>query len=406
MKTELKLLDRAAMASAKVPKEVSDPSSFIGDRGDFGPPLFAKLVPYAVHVAATIYEERRDRLINTNIIDELEAQTTKIHDTLMALGLPGSLQALEKPLGLPPSLVSHAEEIRQADAIMRLHRSFSDSAKLRESDQQIFAEATRLLDAEATEDTRLRMKHGTDRWNRPTSREANPALHAQVATIQGYLTSAASSDELVVNKFRECEPMLRILSGSDREIGNFVPSSRRVEIPPKLDEQVSALRSCLNEVSRFEARRRNKIDALRDKGRKDDISSSILTEAGRLEREFPTQVMVPAHFEDLFERRLTRYDGDLEGVQVESKAQEQLLQKLEKTHQSFMAAKAGWNNSREREHALQQLESAYFKYKEIVNNLEVGRKFYNDLGKMVGTFRDNCKALNYERREEATRMEV
>jgi programmed cell death 6-interacting protein len=104
------------MAIAKVPKEVSTPSEFIGE-GEFGPPLFAKLVPFAVHVAASIYEERRDRLVNTNIIDELEILTTKIHDTLSSLNLPGSLQALEKPLGLPPSLTSHAEEIRQAYAL-------------------------------------------------------------------------------------------------------------------------------------------------------------------------------------------------------------------------------------------------------------------------------------------------
>merc|ERR1711977_377376 len=126
-KSELKTLERANMAIAKVPKEISEPASFIGDKGEFGPPLFAKLVPFAVHVAASIYEERRDRLVNTKIID-----------TLSSLNLPGSLQALEKPLGLPPTLTSHAEEIRQADALNRLQRSFSDTAKLKASDDAIF----------------------------------------------------------------------------------------------------------------------------------------------------------------------------------------------------------------------------------------------------------------------------
>ena len=37
--------------------------------------------------------------------------------------------------------------------------------------------------------------------------------------------------------------------------------------------------------------------------------------------------------------------------------------------------------------------------------LEVGRKFYNDLAKIVGRFRDGVKAFVYERREEAMRME-
>jgi programmed cell death 6-interacting protein len=393
------------MAIAKVPKQVSAPSEFIGDKGEFGPPLFAKLVPFAVHVAASIYEERRDRLVNTNIIDELEILTTKIHDTLSSLNLPGSLQALEKPLGLPPSLTSHAEEIRQADALSRLQRSFSDTNKLKASDDAIFNEGRELLQAEAAENDRLLKKYGTDRWTRPDSKSAAAKLYAQVTEIDGYLKSAGNSDQLVVSKFRECEDMLRILSSTDRDIGNFVPSSRRVAIPPKLEGEVSRLRNSLNEVSRLESRRRRKIEALREKAKKDDINNSILAEAARLEREYPSQTVVPAHFEDFFEQRLQKYDVDLAGVKSESDEQDRLTSQLEAANTSFVAARKGDTSSREREQALQKLENAYFKYKEIVSNLEVGRKFYNDLAKIVGRFRDGCKTFVYERREEVLRME-
>jgi programmed cell death 6-interacting protein len=393
------------MAVAKVPKEIAEPSTFIGDKKEFGPPLFAKLVPFAVHVAASIYEERRDRLVNTNIIDELEILTTKIHDTLRSLNLPGSLQALEKPLGLPPSLTSHAEEIRQADALTRLQRSFSDTAKLKSSDDAIFAEGRDLLSAEASENERLLMKYGTDRWTRLPSQQAAEKLYAQVTEIDGYLKSAANSDSLVQSKFRECEEMLRILSSSDRDIANYVPSSRRVAIPPKLEAEVSRLRNSLNEVSRLESRRRRKIEALREKAKKDDINSSILAEAARLEREYPSQTVVPAHFEDFFETSLQKYDADLSSLKTESEEQDKLLRSLESSNSSFVAARKGDTSSREREQALQKLENAYFKYKEIVSNLEVGRKFYNDLARIVGRFRDGAKGFVYERREEALRLE-
>lgn len=404
-KSELKTIDRANMATAKVPKEVSEPATFIGPKADFGPPLFAKLVPFAVHMAASIYEERRDRLVNNNIIAELEILTTRIHDTLLSLNLPGSLQALEKPLGLPPSLTSHAEEIRQADALVRLQRSFDDTAKLKASDVAIFNEGRELLQAEAAENERLLKKYGTDRWNRPDSRSAKPKLYEQVGEIEGYLSSAGNSDSLVISKFRECEDMLRILSSSDREIGNFVPSSRRVAVPPQLETEVSRLRNSLNEVSRLESRRRRKIEALREKGKKDDINDSILAEAARLEREYPNTMIVPAQFEDFFEERLQKYDVDVDCVKSEAEEQDRLTQSLENANASFVAARKGDTSSREREQALQKLEQAYFKYKEIVNNLEVGRKFYNDLARIVGKFRDGCKSFIYERREEANRME-
>jgi programmed cell death 6-interacting protein len=237
------------------------------------------------------------------------------------------------------------------------------------------------------------------------SKSAAPKLYAQVDEIDGYLKSAANSDQLVISKFRECEDMLRILSSSDRDIGNFVPSSRRVAIPPKLEGEVSKLRNSLNEVSRLESRRRRKIEALREKAKKDDISSSILTEAARLERDYPNQILVPAHFEDFFEQRLTKYDTDVAALKSEADEQEKLLLELENSNASFVAARKGDSSSREREVALQKLENAYFKYKEIVSNLEVGRKFYNDLAKIVGGFRDRVKAFVYKRREEAMRME-
>ncbi|KAK6601181.1 BRO1-like domain-containing protein [Botrytis cinerea] len=390
-KNELKRLERASMANPIIPKEVSEPMTFLGDHKEFGPPLFSKLVPFAVHVAASIYEERRDRIVNNNIIDELEILTTRIHDTLRSLNLPGSLQALEKPL----------------DAIGRINRSFSDAAKLKASDEAIFLEAKELLQSEASENDRLLRKFGSDRWARLDSRSASPKLYTQVDEIEGYFKSAANSDQVVIVKFREYESILQILTSSDRDIGNFVPSSRRVTIPPNLEGEVSKLRNSLNEISRLESRRRRKIESLREKTKKDDINHSILAETARLEREYPATPVVPAHFEDFFERRLSHtYDADLTSLKTESEEQEKLLQQLEIANTSFIKARAGDTSTREREQALQKLEMAYYKYKEIVNNVDGGRKFYNDLAKIVGRFRDGCKAFVQDRREEARRMEA
>jgi programmed cell death 6-interacting protein len=73
------------MVSLKVPKELSDSASILGDHSEYGQPLFAKLVPYAVHVAASIYAERRDRLVNTSIISEFEILTTRLHEYVIQM---------------------------------------------------------------------------------------------------------------------------------------------------------------------------------------------------------------------------------------------------------------------------------------------------------------------------------
>ena len=78
-KSELKTLDRANMATVKVPKEISDAASMLGEGGELGRPLFARLVPFAVHVAANIYADRRDRLVKHSIIDEMEGLNVALH---------------------------------------------------------------------------------------------------------------------------------------------------------------------------------------------------------------------------------------------------------------------------------------------------------------------------------------
>lgn len=406
-KSELKPLDRATMVSSKVPPQIKDPMDHLGDKSELGKPLFTRLVPCAVHVAASIYEDRRDRLVNVSIIDELEALNTKMHDMLRSLNLPGSLQALEKPLGLPPGLVSHAEEIRQQDGPSRLTKSIYDTDKLKESDRAIYNEGVELLRAEAAEDDRARAKYGTDRWPRLPAAEAVPKIYSQITGIDQYLTQAANSDEQVAKKLRDNDVLIRLLAGTDRDLEHYVPSSRRATLTPAVEQAASKLRQCLNDINRLESRRRKKVDALKNKCKQDDINPDLLRETARLERDFPMQKIEAAQFESFFERRLEEvYDIDKDSVVAEAQEQEQLLKRLQDANAVFATARKGDTTTREREQALQRLENAYFKYKEIISNLEAGRKFYNDLARMVTRFRDECRNFAYQRRSEASQFEA
>jgi programmed cell death 6-interacting protein len=409
-KSELKILDRANMASAKVPPQIANPFEYLGDHKEFGPALFTKLVPFAVHLAVSMYEQKRDLLVNNNIIGELEMLSEGLHSILISLNLPGSLQALEKPLGLPPNLVQHAEEIRQGDALSRLHRGFADIERLRNSDRAVFEEGKALLAAEEEEDNRLRRNHGTARWTRPESRaDPNGAkLWNQAAEIEGYLASSTSSDGVVRDKFASIQDLLKLLAGSNRELLDYVPSSRRIEIPETMRSAIGKLRSAYDDVLRLESRRRKRADALREKAKMDDIKTDILAEANRLERTYPTTAIVPTHFSEFFEKRLDRtYESDLEALEKEASEQDRIMTEVQRANQEFEAQKRrmGDKGGKEREEALQTLDNAYHKYKEIVNNIEVGRKFYNDLSKIVAQFRDNARAWINERRKDARSLE-
>ena len=82
-----------------------------------------------------------------------------------------------------------------------------------------------------------------------------------------------------------------------------------------------------------------------------------------------------------------------------------MLREVAHANAEFLRARKGDTTNKEREKALQRLEEAYFMYKEVVNNLEVGRKFYNDLSKIVGRFKEEARTFSYTRRAEAAQLE-
>ena len=410
-KSELKILDRANMAVARTPKQVSDPYESLGEGAEFGPALLSRLVPFSVHMAISIYEERRDHTVNQDIIQPLEAMTENMHSILTSLGLPGSLQALEKPIGLPQSLVQHAEEIRQDDAMERLRRGLEDIQKLRSADLTIFEEGREALAADAEEDERFRRKYGTDRWRRP---EANQLaefhrLREMADSTEGYFAQGFDVDNLIRDRFAAIEGRLGVLSSSDRVIMDYVPSSRRPIASEELKVVVGRLRSTYNDILRLESRRRKKVQSLRDSAKRDDIKPDILKEAARLERAYPTTALVPAHFEDFFEKRLdTLYEREVEALQDEQSQQDKLLEQVQRNNREFESQKrlGSDQSTRDRQEALQALEDAYKKYKELIGNLEAARKFYNDLNKIVGPgFRDVVRQYAAGRRREAQELE-
>ena len=66
-----------------------------------------------------------------------ESMLIPVSRSLRHLNLPSSLDALEKPVGLPPSLLRKAEEVRQEDGPEKIQASLEDVSRLAHQDQTI-----------------------------------------------------------------------------------------------------------------------------------------------------------------------------------------------------------------------------------------------------------------------------
>ena len=118
------------------------------------------------------------------------------------------------------------------------------------------------------------------------------------------------------------------------------------------------------------------------------------------------QKIETAQFESLLEQRLEAYEADRETLAQEQEDQDQMIGRLREANKALSDARKGDSSTREREKALQQLETGYLKYKDIVTNLDMARKFYNDLANHVSRFREACKTQVKQRKMEAGQLEA
>ena len=100
-----------------------------------------------------------------------------------------------------------------------------------------------------------------------------------------------------------------------------------------------------------------------------EVDPELLREAARLEREYPMQTIEAVQFEGLFDRRLQMYDADQDMVQQEEQEQADAIKRLQDANATFLIARRGDQSTKQREQALQNLENAYFKYKEIISKI-------------------------------------
>lgn len=114
----------------------------------------------------------------------------------------------------------------------------------------------------------------------------------------------------------------------------------------------------------------------------------------------------PADFEDFFTRRLdSHYAENRNEYRLDQTESTKLRVRLRDANALFITSRRTDTSLEEREKALQKLETGYLKFLEIAQNLDEGRKFYNELAKMLGRWREEIRGFVYQRKKEARDLE-
>ncbi|TPX34133.1 hypothetical protein SeMB42_g07358 [Synchytrium endobioticum] len=344
-----------------------------------GPPLFAKLVPFAVHQAVSLYATRKEAFVNDQLKRAADA-TESCHKTLQSLNLPGAIDALEQPIGLPPAVLSRSEQVQRSGGVAGLSSQYETLLSLAKADSLLLDEALKALDNEAKDDDEARQQF-KDRWTRTPSRDLTANLRDTAKMYRDKLDMATSSDRLVKAKIDTNFAVMTALSSSKDELEASIPSSTTATTIALKDSNIKEIKSLLNQLNDTIKAREQVLGELKHFSTADDIAPRLIE---------ATSKQVQLDNQALFDEHLRKYDPIVTQISQSVQAQNNLLEAVQAAHQRFMNSRQTNNMISLRETALQNLETAYRTFKEISGNLQEGVKFYTDIQNALTRFRDNC----------------
>ncbi|KAJ2991928.1 pH-response regulator protein palA/rim20 [Globomyces sp. JEL0801] len=320
-------------------------------------PLFKSLVPLRIHQAASKYSFKKDNLIKS-LQDKLNEATS------LAQRLPGTIEALEQPIGLPPNVLKQSEEVRNLGGPRYIDQSWATLSSFAKKDWDIVKRCLETLDNEEKEDNEMRTVHGA-KWTRTPSTVLNRKLREKISEYSQKIDSADKANKIVRNKIDTNMFLIEHLGMSRKELEATIPSSTPTTTLALKDPNLKSLKDYLTQLSTNISLRKGIITRLKKLGESDDIGPR-LTEHALRDQNFDEDA--------IFTEQFKLYESDSTAIDALITEQEKLLASIVDSNKIFMESKQTNEMIREREQALSNLDVGYKHFKDISGNLEEGIK--------------------------------
>ncbi|KAI7861408.1 BRO1-like domain-containing protein [Spinellus fusiger] len=411
--SSLPTIQKTEMVKALAPTEVVDPVSLMmsntNHRMDgmphpvIGLPLFQKLVPFAVHQAASVYADRKERLLKEDILEKLEELQEVCHGTLQSIDV---FSLLQPKSGLPDALLKQAGEVRSSGGSQALYEMWDRMQQASLKNLEILEEAFNALDDEHETDELQRNLY-RERWVRPESHVLTSQWVDHGQRHRMTLLSAQKADQTVRAKLNAWAKIIDVLVLKEEELKSSVLDAYEAEDalePSPTKIALDALEQLIRDIETLQKEQRSVMEQAKRTFNADDISPLLLKKAAQLTAKSPTAKIEPAEFENLFLNELRKYDSYLMTVDEQEERQRRLLQKTVEAHQNYILTKQNDTYTSKLDKAIQNLSQAYHQHKEIKSNLIEGHKFYSDHAKGLMSFRNTCYEYCIRRRSESEKI--
>ncbi|CCG85007.1 protein of unknown function [Taphrina deformans PYCC 5710] len=365
------------MVKPVVLPELQDPLSSVSDEQL----LFTSLVPIVIRNVVDIFEQRKQALISREITNKLHALALDMQALLQDLGLPGSLTVLEQPLGLPQGLIQQAEEVRGRGGSAYLQGLLDEVAALAAANSELVDQIVDIMDEEA-------LGHEDEQESTTIT-----GYRSQVTEYSTFLSQAKTSDELVKEKVSQWRAQIDLLASDETTLANSIPSGQRISLSKERESSARRVRVCLNRWTQLSLEREMQLEQVENFAGSDDITADLVSHLHALPKTSARTAPQAEDFEPVLVSRLARYRPFIRLTETSTTAQKELKRDLVSANTQFLASRTTQQGTRsDRERVVQDLDTGFHKFREIVSNLEEGAKFYTDFHRALCRVSDELRA--------------
>lgn len=405
----LTIISPYKLAQPKIPEIIENPGQYLGGE-ELGSPLFNGLVAFVIHQASSVYEDRKDQLVSKELLVQLDGLTADCESVLNSLNLPLALEAIQKPVGLPPNILMGADEIRSEGGYDGIQRMVKNAIEANTRVFSILNDAEASLDREANEDQQVRRGAPPEpaRATRKESTELTYTFRSEIARYRDTLSQKRAAENDMKNRIYSWRNFFNVLNKPRHDIEAGVPSTTGNPLTdPHHLQIVKRLQGYLDEVVMMKRDRIKQLEILKRKAAEDDITPALIMESQRMAAQSSTPIMKFElyQFEDLFAERLDMYTSWRAYVEEERDGQMELLDSIREAHDAFITARRNHPLLQERQAALENLEKAVRIYREITNKLHEGIKSYAVLDIELQKLKEQCEDFEYARKLDARELQ-
>lgn len=285
------------------------------------------------------------------------------------MNLPGSIEALEQPIGLPSHVLDRSNEVRGKGGSRYLTNSWETISHLSSTDQKVLKEIIDTLNAEELEDQELKRIH-QNLWTRTPSEVLTKKFREKANQYSENIKQADAANLIVEKKINTNMYLIEQLCMDRKALEQSIPSSTSQTTLALKDPLLIELKQVLKKIMQNFQTRAEISQEIKTIEKTDDIGPRLTKNA--IEK-------TPLDDESLFALQFEIYDDQKKKILGMEKEQKQLLEKVVELNQKFMNSRQTNDMIRQRESALSNLEQAYRHFIDVETNLQEGIKFFAEL---------------------------